>query len=304
MKRLFRKLLMGDTAFSEYSKVTVADAIPEKVYLEVAGKRLDVSGLQWVLCIEPIMFGVWIEKKEDAVFHTKATEYFLHVGNTEAIVKLSLFTSIQEEKGTLLVLELKKSNIHQFPFIKTWLLFFRYYKKDGLTFNRFKSFVSAYSYPRRVRLVSFRQNDYYNIFPMDLTGDISHTNRYVFGLRHTNIALPKIMETKKLVISEVSYKHKDIIYQLGKHHSSSPPAIDTLAFNIQTSKNFEFYIPGWVERYTEIRILQTVNMGSHMLLWGEVVATHTLTDPADHLFIVHFLHFLHQKNKGVPYKLA
>jgi hypothetical protein len=222
----------------------------------------------------------------------------------EATLTLDFFDSIKEENGTLLLLKLKKSNIYHLHFIKTYLLFFRYYKKDSLSFARFKSFVAAYSYPRRVRIISFRQDNYYNIFPMDLLGDIKQRGRYVFGLRHTNTALHRIIETGKLAVSEVSFKYKDIIYQLGKHHSSSPPSLDSLPFDVIFSKNFDFYIPAWVESYKEIKILKTVNMGSHMLLWGELIEEKTLTGPADHLFIVHFLHYLHQKNKGLSYRLA
>ena len=53
---------------------------------------------------------------------------------------------------------------------------------------------------------------------MDLVGDIPPSSRYVFGLRHTNVTLARIIEAKKLVVSEIPYEYKEIIYQLGKHH--------------------------------------------------------------------------------------
>jgi hypothetical protein len=315
MKRQIRKWLMGDTVFSAYSKITVPDDIPEKVYLEIAGRIIDISKSHWILCIEPIIFGLWIEK-EDYVTPKKNAKYYMYFSDSvnsdnksitrkrEATLTLNFFDCIEEKNGTLLLLKLEKSKIHHLNLIKTYLLFFRYYKKSGLSFARFKSFVAAYSYPRRIRLISFRQDNYYNIFPMDLLGDIRQHHRYVFGLRHTNTALPRIIETGKLVVSEVSFKYKDIIYQLGKHHSGNPPSLDSLPFDVVLSKNFEFYVPALAETYKEIKILRTMNLGSHMLLWGELIEEDILTDPGNHLFIVHFLHYLYQKNQGVNYKLA
>src|SRR4029077_16258381 len=107
------------------------------------------------------------------------------------------------------------------------------------------------------------------IFPMDLLGTIPGCNKHVFGLRHTNVALPKIIETGKMVVSEVPCEYKDIIYKLGSHHSVAPPSLDMLPFNVLTTEKFGFYIPEWAENYKEVQITRTINLGSHMLLWGE-----------------------------------
>jgi len=319
MKSLIRKFLMGDTAFSPYSKITAADQLREKVYLELPDRLLDVSGSHWILCIEPLVFGVWIGEAVGPVDEcrlyfcdgdldgsgpgrARAAEPGAH-GDAEAIVSAKLLDRVDEEEGSLLLLELKSSRIHSLPFLKTWLLYYRYYRK-GLPFARFKAYVAAYSYPRRIRIVSFRQDDYYNIFPMDLLGAIPGQDRYVFGLRHTNTALPRILETGDLVVSEASFRYKDLIYGLGKHHSGSPPPPEDLPFRLALTDTFGFPTPDWVESYKEVRIVKTLDMGSHMLLWGEVIHEKVLTPPVEHLFLVHFLHYLHQKNNGFIYQGA
>jgi flavin reductase (DIM6/NTAB) family NADH-FMN oxidoreductase RutF len=118
------------------------------------------------------------------------------------------------------------------------------------------------------------------------------------------VALSKIIETGKVVVSEISFEHKDIIYQLGKHHSSIPPSLELLPFKVTTSENFGFYIPDWAESYKEIKIERTINLGSHMLLWGEVINQVTLKTHTSHLFHIHFLLYLHQKRKGFSYQLV
>ena len=311
MKSLVRKWLMGDTVFSEYSKITADDDLAQKVWLKAEDEIIEVSPNHWLLCIEPIMYGVWLEKKASIHLEGKK-DFIMYLGGNlsnnnsrihepEAILTLELFDRIEESEGTLLVLKLKKTSLHQLNFIRRYLLFFRYYKKDGLTFSRFKAFVSAYSYPRRIRVVSFRKDNYYNIFPMDLLGDMAQSKRYVFGLRHTNVTLKMILETGKLVVSEVPREFQDKVYALGKHHGGNPPSIDSLPFKVTETRNFNFYIPEWVESYKEVSVIKTINMGSHMLLWGEVIAENRLKEPSAHLFLVHFLHYLHQKNLGRKY---
>jgi len=315
MKAFIRKILFGDVAISEYSKITVPGDIQEKVYLETDGNIVDISPTHWLLCIEPVIFGVWIENDKSIFGFTKKEKYKIYFNRSAndiknvkkksvAILTLIFFDFIKEKNGILLLLKVHKSKIYHLNFIKTYLLFSRYYKKNGLTFSKFKTFVAAYSYPRQISIVSFRRNDYYNIFPMDLLGNIEKCGRCVFGLRHTNLSLAGIIETGRLAVSEVPFYYKDLIYQLGKHHSSTPPPLSSLSFQLIKSKNFEFYIPDWAENYKEIKILKTLNLGSHVLLWGEAKEKNIINKQGNHLFLIHFLHYLRQKKNGIAYPLV
>lgn len=308
MKSLIRKILIGNNTISEYVTVTEQEGFREKVWLDTGHKLIDITQTQWPLCIEPVIMGIWINKEDLNGWPVQNTSYKIYFlagttttpsKNAVADMTLSFFNSIEENNGTLLLLKVQQSNTHHLDAVRRYLIFKRYYQKEGLTFPQFKSFVAAYSYPRRIRLVSFREgNDYFNLFPMDLVGDISSKGRYVFGLRHSNIALSKIIATGRLVIIEVPFQYKDIIYRLGKHHSSVPPSLSSLPFETVQSSNWGFYVPVWAEGYKEIRISQTINMGSHMLMWGEPVAEKALTNPAGHLYLLHFLHWLQEKNRG------
>jgi hypothetical protein len=139
---------------------------------------------------------------------------------------------------------------------------------------------------------------------MDLTGEPGQTNRFAFGLRHTNLAISKIIDSKKMVKSDVSFEYKDIIYQLGKHHGSLPPPLDALPFPVMETEQFGFYIPSWVEKYREIEIIKTVNLGSHMLLWGKSTNEKILKSPLGHLFHIHFLLYIYQQRRGLNYPLV
>jgi hypothetical protein len=315
MKEFFRKLIFGDTDIREYSTIRIDDEIKEKVYLQCgAGSTIDVSLCHWVLCLHPVVFGVWLSSGQ-GVPDEKAgcSMYFRDAACRQgadpgrgalAVLQLDLVDKIEEREGCLYLFRLNACRIHHISFIRTRLIYSKYYKKPGLIFNKLKSFVAAYSYPRRVRIISFRDEGYYNIFPMDLLGDIPQAGRYVFGLRHTNTALARIIEAKKIVVSEVPFGSKETIYRLGSHHSTSPPSIGELAFGVIPSRLYGFWVPEWAESYKEIRILRTMDLGSHMLMWGEPVGESRMKPDTPHLYNIHYLLYLHQKAKGFSYPLV
>jgi len=312
MKGILRKIFFEEAAISEYVTITLNEKARERVYLETKNCMLDISQTHWVLSLVPVVFGIWVEKKADIIALEQELTYTIYFKDSEAgnkktepcilaAVALDFLDKIEEKNGTFFLLKQVKSSIYHVHFVKLWMLFFRYYKKPELSFNKFKSIVAAFSYPRKVRLVSFGQGKDYNIFPMDFAGEIVSCNRFVFGLRHTNRTLQKIIETKKIVVSEIPFKYKEAIYQLGRHHLSNPPSPDSLPFEVFKSEIFGFYIPAWANSYNEIKITKAMNVGSHMLLWGESVNEKEVQASSGHLFHIHFLLYLHQKRKGFGY---
>jgi hypothetical protein len=308
MMRAINRLLFGDTQIREYATVTVKETIREKVYLKINETEYEVSQNQWLLCLDPSVFGVWLSNQNN-IKHLQNAQYsmfFTTLSNTGkettvSALNFDFFNSINDDTGLLLLLKVKTSRIHHLNLIIARLLFNKYYKKPQTSFNQLKAFASAYSYPRRVRIISFRDGDYYNIFPMDLLGEIKPGNKYVFGLRHTNTALTRIIQTGKIVVSEVPFEYKDIIYKLGSHHSTGAPLIENLPFKVINSERFDFYVPDWVNSYKEISITKTINLGSHMLLWGKVQNECELKKITGHLFHIHYLLYLYQKRKGILY---
>ena len=307
MKKLLHNILLGNAAVREYCTVTLEGEIKEKVYLITDGKSFDISETHWLLCLDPLVFGIWFKRKGDDSFERKSIceMHFMDsaVGETVAKLKMSFLTTIEEQDGTLLLLKLNDVSIRHIGFIKSRLLYYRYYKKPEQNFFKLKSYSAAYSYPRRVRLVSFKEGDWYNIFPMDLVGDIPDSRRYVFGLRHSNVTLDRIRESKKICVAEIPFEYKEIIYQLGKHHRA-PLSLSNLPFPIINTETFGFPLPEWSNSYKEIGINRSMNLGSHMLLWGEEVNEKYLHNPQGHLFHIHFLLYLHQQQRGMDYRLV
>jgi flavin reductase (DIM6/NTAB) family NADH-FMN oxidoreductase RutF len=310
MNRVFREILFGDAEIKEYAAITTDGQINEKVYLWDNTTTTDISESHWLLCLDPVIFGIWVPKaparlqQDYKMYFRDPIAGIQKKGKTVAELSLDYFDQLADEDGSLLLLKVRRSRVNHISLVQTHLLYLKYYKKPKSSFENLKSLAAAYSYPRKVRLISFKEDNYYNIFPMDLLGGIPKGNKYVFGLRHTNTALSKMIKSKKIVVSEVPFEFKKTIYQLGSHHSAGPVAIELLPFKVISSRNFGFPVPEWADSYQEIRIDKTLNLGSHMLLWGEIQEICVLKTSTGNLFHIHYLLYLHQKRNGLVYSLV
>ena len=317
LSNLFRRLLVGRTEIREFSTVGIGDTVDEKVYLQTGELVLDVTANQWMLGLEPLTFGIWITDDGHRETLKKASEHTIFFRRDVpdspasvsrgalAIATLNYFDRIDDEKGTLFLLQISNSHIHHINGWRTQLLYRKFYRKPTLSFEKLKAVVTAYSYPRRVRVISFQAGGDYNyIFPMDLLGDIRQSGCYLLGMRHSNQVLKKIIDVKKIVVSEFPAGYKPVIYTLGRNHSAAPPPLAELPFAVQATRDFGFFVPEWVESYKEVSIRKTIDLGSHMLLFGEWSEDRILKPATPRLHHIHFLHFLQQKRRGNPYPLV
>jgi len=304
MRKLLKNILYSGINVTEYTSITLNENISEKVFFDIGGSRIDVSDYHWTLCLQPLIFGIWVSKDFFDISQDKSGKLLFEEKNGKklAVVRLSAIDGIKEKEGCLLLARAEECKLFHVSPLESSLLYNVYYRKPGYSFKTFKSYVSAFSYPRKVRLVSFKKEAYYNIFPMDFVGEIGQTNYYVFGLRHTNLALAEIIKEKKIAVSEVSYTYKEYIYQLGTHHSSHPPPLEQLPFKTLESKTFGFPIPTQAARYNEIYLTKSINLGSHMLLWGESTCGEIKSAGEGQLYHIHFLLDLFLERNGVAYK--
>jgi hypothetical protein len=312
----FGKLLTGEPIIREFLTVGIEDyhLVREKVYLHVGARVLDVSGNQWLLGLEPLVIGIWVEEKAAASLFGPGEEYRLYFRdcappreggfdrNAVSVLRLEYSNQLDEADGTLFLLRVSGTAIHHISPIRTRLLYEKFYKKPGVGFERLKGIAAAYSYPRRVRIISFQLEGNYNyIFPMDLLADIRSCGRFLFGMRHSNQVLKRIVDVKKIVVAEAPAIYKGAIYTLGRNHSASPPSLEEYPFGVIRTRQFGYYLPEWVESYKEVTIGRTTDLGSHMLLSGRWSEEVLLKPATPHLHHIHFLHFLYLKGRGQAY---
>jgi flavin reductase (DIM6/NTAB) family NADH-FMN oxidoreductase RutF len=306
MRKLLNIVLFGNTFFKEFPAISIDEnAIKEKVFFEADGKKIDVSRKHWLLSLEPMIYGIWLESESNLNKETNCSLYFnCEQGKEVAVVDLKFTESINEKDGTLALFEVQNSSISYLNPIKAKLIYGVYYKRPKLSFSQFQNLVAAFSYPRKVRLISFKKDGYFNIFPMDLVGNIPGTDYFVLGLRHSNSTLDKIIEQKKIVAAEFPASLKNAVYQLAKHHSKNPLSMDSIPFEVKETELYKFPIPETATKYFEINIVRTMNLGSHMLLLGQAMNTVEMNGQANSLHHIHFLNYIHQKKNNEGHKLV
>ncbi|MCF6131633.1 flavin reductase family protein [Flavobacterium wongokense] len=294
MRKLLNMILFGQSFFKEFPAVALdANSMTDKVLFEINGKQFDVSQTQWLLSLEPMVFGIWsdndlgIDKESNCQLHFHSKENI-----RVAVLELKFTDSISEKEGMLFLFEVQHSEVFYCSSFKMRLIYNLYYKRPGQSFSQFNKLAAAFSYPRKVRLISFKKEGYFNIFPMDLAGSVPETDWFVFGLRHSNKTLERIIEEGKIAASEFPASLKEEIYALSKHHSGNPPELDSLPFDLKPTQEFEFPIPEAAIKYHEIEIKKTLNLGSHMLLWGKAINTVTVNEEKPNLYHIHFLNYL------------
>ena len=307
----FGKLLSGESVIREFLTIGIDDNVREKAYLQAGDQLLEVTRNQWLLGLDPRVIGIWTEAPIPTAdsytlyFRDTPAESVSAAGNRAlCILRLDYVDRLVENNGNLFLFRIQSSAIHHIDGLRLRLLYRKFYKKPGVDFERTKAVAAAYTYPRRVRIISFQLEGNYNyIFPMDLLADIKTSGRYLLGMRHSNQVLKRIMDIRKIVVAEVPAKYKPLIYQLGRNHSAAPPRLDELPFATLPTREFGFFVPEWVESYKEVTIDKTIDLGSHMLLCGQWKEEVQLTSPTPRLHHIHFLHFLYLKHKGLGYPI-
>jgi hypothetical protein len=163
MKEIIRKILVGNSVIREYATIRINDdqEIRETVWLQFGSLNLDVSRNHWLLCLEPVIFGIWLENdmlKTTPVGNAEASLCFRSEDkrgnqNTTASAELEKVDNIEEPEGCLFLFRLKKSSLHHAAFFKTWLIYARYYKKPGFVLQKQSTWEAIGSYGVNLKIV-------------------------------------------------------------------------------------------------------------------------------------------------------
>ena len=101
------------------------------------------------------------------------------------------------------------------------------------------------------------------------------------------------METKRVVVSSTEAIDSKTIYDLGAHHSKTPPSMKNLSFKVNESELLKFPVPEFSSSYKEIEIIENYKLGSHIMLVGRILNSRQLKENHSSLYHVHFFEYLH-----------
>jgi flavin reductase (DIM6/NTAB) family NADH-FMN oxidoreductase RutF len=293
MHSLIKKLFFNNATIKTFYITRLLESqIQEKVILKNGKRDIDISSRHGMICLDPFCIGVWLPQNDAVSINSKDVEIEFTKGTKlNATIELSLIEKIPTPQGELLLYKIEKVKNHQSSALHRLLLLSYLLKSKNNTYYHRRVVSALYSYPRSIIIVSYRDDKYYNVFPMDIHAYLKEEGMYILGLRTTNITLDKILEAKKVVVCDTDHVDIKTVYDLGKHSSTDPTPIEEMPFKVTESELFHFYVPEFVGTYKEIEIIHHKKMGYHMLLVGKIVNHKVIDQNASSLYHLGFLEY-------------
>lgn len=274
--------------------------IEEKVVLKNGPNCFDISKSHGMICLDPFCLAIWLLKEQANLIDPEKIEIqFTKDNQINAAIGLSLIEKIPTGKGELLLFKIVKVKNHQLSLLHRLVLFGYLLKSKKNTYHHRKVVSALYTYPRNIIIVSYMDDAYYNVFPMDIHANIPEDGLYILGLRTTNITLHKILEAKKVVVCDTDNIDINTVYDLGKHSSTVPTPVELLPFGLNKSDIFGFPVPDFAGSYHEIEIIHHRKMGYHMLMVGKVLNHKIIRQNPASLYHVSFLQFQKSNYTGI-----
>ncbi|MCO5949574.1 hypothetical protein [Mucilaginibacter flavidus] len=274
--------------------------VEEKVYLKNGTYQADITATNSMICLDPFCMAAWLPADEATLTSNQEAQiHFVTGWKLNAIVYVSLIEKIPTPSGVLFLFKVESVKNNQLTTLHRLVLFAYFLRSKANTYQSRRVISAMYSYPRSIIIVSYKDDGYCNIFPMDIHGYIQQEDMYILGLRTTNVTLDKILAAKKVVVCDTNDVDIETIYSLGKHSSKSPTSPAQLPFKTIPSELFKFPVPDFVGAYKEIEIISNKKMGYHMLMVGRVLSKTQLKSKPSSLYHVGFLQFQNSKYKSI-----
>ena len=290
---LIKRLFFKDTKITTFFITRLAEhEVLEKVFLKKGNQEIDITLHHGMICLDPFCVAAWLTTEEiNSIDPDKVEIRFVKGKILNASIHVSLIERIGTDSGVLLLFKIESVKNYQLTALHRLMLLGYYLRSKKNTYYSRKVISALYSYPRNIIIVSYKDEDYYNIFPMDIRAYLAEDDLYILGLRTTNVTLSKILETKKVVVCDTDSVDIKTVYDLGKHSSANPTPVNELPFSVTESEKFGFLVPDFTGSYKEIKIIHHKKMGYHMLLVGKVVNSKKLKPDYSSLYHVGFLQF-------------
>src|SRR5437868_6289051 len=194
------------------------EEITQQVILISDHRQIDISTRHAMICLDPFSVGIWLP--HPAVPNsTNVTIHFINKKKKRAKLQLELIEKTAYENDVLLLYKAVSARCYQLNSFTRFMTLYFFLRNISSTYRQRKFIAALYSYPRKIISVSYKEEDYVNIFPMDIQGYVRDSGLYILGLRTTNYTLEKILTTKKLVVGDTHSADLKTIYSLGRHLS-------------------------------------------------------------------------------------
>ncbi|MEP7374654.1 MAG: hypothetical protein ABI675_14765 [Chitinophagaceae bacterium] len=175
-------------------------------------------------------------------------------------------------------------------------------KKTGNVFlndNLYIQVQIAYSVPRNISLITIGENGRYNLFPTDLHGQ-ADDEHYVISLRHQGKACQQVMQTRKILITQVHSQFYKNVYALGKNHMQEYREKSHFPFSDAVSSLYQLPLPQSATFYRELELQDSFAHGIHRILLFKILSWQPVRDNPSTLAHIHNVYATWRHNNHLP----
>lgn len=219
VKIVARRLFNGLYLSNEYICLNREAIIPDiKVMLETNDSAYDVTDSHFLLGYKPLLIG--IPKNGSHIVTDTASLKFFTAEKLCGTIRLCISDTFHEN----LTIFIGQSASHDLLTISQRILhtLIRKGKRKNDPLNPsielYDQIRVAYSYPRKISVITVGENGLYNAFPTDLHGEIPGQNNYIISLRENGKAYKQVLHAGRISLSTVPCDQFREVYALGKNH--------------------------------------------------------------------------------------
>jgi flavin reductase (DIM6/NTAB) family NADH-FMN oxidoreductase RutF len=309
--RLARKVLLGPTDLPQ--AIDVPLHYPQRevsIWLHGMGEPRDVTSRHSVACTSPFMFCIGLEPGELPPPNKRLSLKFYENTAAQPLlgeIGLELSTALPATGRALYLfkavsctdfcLSSARLRAHSlFQAFDNW----RSRKATGqhVSFLETRCKTVTFFCPRPVVLVSVRDGERGNIFPMNLFGTLGG-NYLSFALNSTRQAAPLANRLRQLALSSIPYSQIAVARDLRKNHRQQSIAWEQLSFPVKKSKTLDIPVPEFALRVRELKVEASQNLGSHTFFLARIEEEEVFSEAAE-FHMIHGHYAFYKQNTATP----
>ncbi len=286
MKRMLKRLLMGDEALPQ--EVTVAICEPQgeiAVWLYGRGAPRDVTHLHSIACASPFTVCLPFDCIEVLEREYGGDAAFLEVreqaGAQRLLGKIGLrySASVSAGRSCLGLFRARSCVNYCLPKVHFWgrylqQAYWRWRDKKvpnvRMSATDDHAMMVMFICPRPVVLVTTMEEGGGNLFPMNLMGHLGD-GYFSLALNSERQASQCVKRSGRVVLSSIPFEKAGVARQLRKHHLQSSIDWSELPFLLKSSSRFGAPVPEFALRVKELEVQTVEELGSHTFFVGRIL---------------------------------
>ncbi len=275
--------------------------IDHTITAEVTREHLFV-GYAPLIIVLPVMQKASPEGTVSLAFFPEGQSIGSRVNSQQPLASLDLSPLLSSTSHTYQFFEGLRGRHHFLPLLNRFIIRTAnqlYKHQPGNVFlqgNLYEQVQVAYAVPRIISLITVQQDQFCNVFPTDLHGEIE--GEYIISLRTGGKALEQVIQSKKIVVAEINALTYKKVYAQGKNHMRATQPRESFEFEVEQSSVLQIDLPKGTVNYRELELRDSFAHGMHTILIFRILNKHTIRKGISRLSHVHNAYATWRFRKG------